>query len=188
MSRPIHPQAVPGDRQVVRWVVATGDLPVGTVTKAPGTLGPLLEYGVITKLLVEAGGVWTWLADDHTWAEQGPRIRDAIVAALETEGWEVEEGDVDLLGHIARDVVEGELKSYIASHGGQITVVDNDVDSVSLDFGGACEDCPAAGQTLHQRVETTIRARYPRLRAVTRVGEKGKKRGLTLLPIPGRSC
>lgn len=185
-TRPIHPQAVPGESQAVRWVVATGDLPVGEVRHAPGTLGPLLEYGVITRMLLEADGVWTWLAPDHTWLDHGPRIREAITSALDLDGWDIEPGSADLLGFIARDVLEVELAAYIASHGGRITVVGHDDESVLVDFGGACDGCPASGQTLHQRIETAIRARYPRLRTVTRKGEP--ERGLPLLPMPGRSC
>ncbi|MDO5067895.1 MAG: NifU family protein [Propionibacteriaceae bacterium] len=185
-TRPIHAQQVPGEPQAARWVVATGDLAVGEVRRAPGTLGPLLEYGVISRMLIEADGVWTWLAPGQTWLEHGPRIRGAITAALDLDGWEIEPGSADLLGLIARDVVEGELAAYIASHGGTIRVIDNDAESVLLDFGGACDGCPASGQTLHQRIETAIRARYPRLRSVTREGDGG--RGLPLLPMPGRSC
>ena len=29
------------------WLTAVGHLPKGTVVKAPGTLGPLMEYGVL---------------------------------------------------------------------------------------------------------------------------------------------
>ena len=184
--RPIHAQLVPGEPLAAHWVVGTGGLAVGEVKRAPGTLGPLLEYGVISRMLIEADGVWTWLAPDQTWLEHGSRIRGAITAALDLDGWEIEPGSADLLGFIARDVVEGELAAYIASHGGRITVVDNDAESVLLDFGGACDGCPASGQTLHQRIETAIRARYPRLRSVSRVGDGSH--GLPLLPTPGRSC
>ncbi|NHB85026.1 hypothetical protein G7085_11555 [Tessaracoccus sp. HDW20] len=48
------------------------DLPVGLVTAAPGTIGPMLEYGVLTKAFVERGGIWTWLDPGRTWAEHGP--------------------------------------------------------------------------------------------------------------------
>ena len=80
MKRTLHPQAVPGEPSAVRWVVEV-DLPVGRVTAAPGTVGPLIEYGVLTKVFVERGGVWTWLAPGRTWTEHGPRVRDALAAA-----------------------------------------------------------------------------------------------------------
>lgn len=184
MKRAIHPQAVPGEPQAIRWVTDV-DLPVGAVTRAPGTLGPILEYGVITRMLVERGGVWTWLAPEHTWTEHGPRIRDAIAAALDLDGWEVSPS-ADLLGLIAREVLDGELANYVASHGGHITVESSTGTDLLLDFGGACEDCPAAGATLHDRIEATVRERYPALEKVERVGGDHQPRGWLGLPIPGR--
>ena len=153
---------------------------------APGTLGPMLEYGVIPKAFVERGGVWTWLAPEHSWTDHGPRIRDAVAAAIGLDGWRVEEGSGELLGLITREILEGELKSYIASHGGQITVDSVEGDVVRLDFGGACEACPAAGATLHDRIERTIRRRYPALSRVERTGGEHKPRGWLGLPVPGR--
>lgn len=184
---PIHPETVPGEPQAVRWVVPTGGVSVGEVRRAPGTFGSMLEYGVISRALVEADGVWTWLEPDQSWAKVGPRVRDAIVSSLPEKGWEVEKGSVDLLRFVAGDVVDQQLAGYIASHGGTIQVVDVDEETVQLDFGGACEDCPASGQTLHQRIETAIRARYPGLKSVSRVGEKPKS-GIAWLSIPGRTC
>ena len=185
MRRPIHPEAVPGEPRAVRWVVDTGDLTVGEVTSAPGTLGPLMQYGVLTRMFVERGGIWTWLAEGQTWTEHGPRIRDAINAALDLPGWDVAEGSSELLRLIAADVVGNQLASYIASHGGVITVVSATNDTVTLDFGGACEDCPAAGSTLHDRVQTAVEARYPGLREIQRDG--GPHGGGFLgLPVPGR--
>ncbi len=183
--RPIHPEAIPGEPLAVRWVVNTSPLSVGEVRKAPGTFGPMLEYGVIERALVEGDGVWTWLAPEQSWAEHGPRIRDALSSALDLEGWEVEGGSADLLRLVATDVVGNQLAGYIRSHGGQITVVANDAESVDLDFGGACEDCPASGQTLHQRIETAIRARYPKFKTVRRIGKGNRPAWLNM---PGQNC
>lgn len=186
MKRALHPQAVPGQPQAIRWVTDL-DLPVGRVVAAPGTVGPMLEYGVITKLFTEKGGVWTWLDPAQTWTEHGPRIRDAIAQAVDLEGWEVEEGSSELLGLIATEVLEGELSSYVASHGGHITVSGSTEDTLTLDFGGACEDCPAAGSTLHDRIEATVKARYPALAKVGRLdGGHGATSGWLGIPVPGR--
>ena len=112
-------------------MVPTGGVPVGDVRGAPGSLGSMLEYGVLSRAMVEADGVWTWLASDQAWNKVGSKVRDAIVASLaEEDGWDVEPGSADLLGYISRDVVEHQLAAYIASHGGQIQVVDNDAETV----------------------------------------------------------
>ncbi len=169
MKKTIHPEAVTGDAQAIRWVVDTGELPVGEVIHAAGTLGPMMQYGVITRMFVERGSVWTWLAPAYTWTEHGPRIRDAVVSAVDVDGWEITEGSADLLRHIADDLVGGQLFTYISSHGGQISVVDATIDAVVLNFGGACADCPAAGRTLHDRVEGALKLRYPQLREVSKL-------------------
>lgn len=186
MIRTIHPQSVPGEPQAIRWV-ADLELPVGRVRSAPGTIGPMLEYGVLTKVFVERGGVWTWLDPAQTWTEHGPRIRDAVALALDLDGWEIEEGSDELLGLIAREVLEGELATYVASHGGHITVSGVADGVLTLDFGGACEDCPAAGSTLHDRIEATVRRRFPALVEVRRLsGGHGALSGWLGLPVPGR--
>lgn len=185
MRRSIHPQAIPGEPQAIRWVTDV-DLPVGRVLKAGGTVGPMLEYGVLTKVFVERGGVWTWLDPARTWTEHGPRIRDAVKDAVDQPGWEIEEGSGELLGLIAREVLEGELKSYVASHGGHITVAAVTTDTLQLEFGGACEDCPAAASTLHDRIETVVRGRYPGLARIERSGGEHHGSGWLGLPVPGR--
>lgn len=185
MRRSIHPQAIPGEKQAIRWVTDL-DLPVGRVLEAGGTVGPMLEYGVLTKVFVERGGVWTWLDPARTWTEHGPRIRDAVAAAVDQPGWEIEEGSAELLGLIAREVLEGELKSYVASHGGHITVSAATADTLTLDFGGACEDCPAAASTLHDRIETVVKQRYPGLARIERNGGDHHGSGWLGLPVPGR--
>ena len=162
-------------------------LPAGRVIAAPGTLGPLLEYGVLTRAFVEPGGVWTWLAPGLSWTDHGPRIRDAVSVAVDLDGWRIDEGADDLLALIARDVVDGELASYISSHGGVITVDSAEDGVLTLDFGGACEDCPAAGSTLHDRIEATVKQRYPGLTRVERLeGGHPSTSGWLGLPVPGR--
>ena len=54
MKRTLHPQSVPGEPLAIRWVTDV-DLPVGRVVKAPGTVGPMLEFDVLTKVFVERG-------------------------------------------------------------------------------------------------------------------------------------
>ncbi len=183
VRRPIHPEAVTDEPQAIRWVVDTAGLGSGEVLHAAGTLGPMMQYGVIPRMLVERGSVWTWLAEGHSWADRGPRVRDAVLAGIDADGWEITDGSADLLHFIADDVVRGQLSSYISSHGGRIRVVSTTVDSVMLDFGGACTDCPAAGSTLHDRVEVAIRERYPRLREISRLAPTGSAVAPSRFPL-----
>lgn len=89
-KRPIAPGPVEGEPRAVRWEVATGAAPAGVVVTAPGTFGPLIQYGVLSRVVVEDGAVTTWLAEGQEWVDQGPRIRDALNSALDLEGWQVE--------------------------------------------------------------------------------------------------
>lgn len=182
MTRAIHPQTSPVDARAVRWVTDTSGLPVGVAWRAPGTLGPLMEYGVLTKVYVERGGVWTWLSPEKSWTEVGPRIREAVADAVDLAGWQIEENSAEVLEVVARDVLEGELGSYIASHGGAITVVTTTADALTLDFGGACEDCPAAGSTMHDRIESAVKERYPGLKSIGRIPMDPKAKGFLGLP------
>lgn len=87
-KREITPMQVPGKERAVLWLTGVGHLPKGTVVRAPGTLGPLMEYGVLEAITVDGSGVTTWLAEPHTWTDHGPRIRDAVRLAVDLEGWE----------------------------------------------------------------------------------------------------
>ncbi|MCC2593681.1 NifU family protein [Tessaracoccus sp. OS52] len=167
MSLPIHAESVVGDPWAVRWVVEAGSIAVGEVSSAPGQLGSLLRDGVLSELLVERGGVWSWLADGLDWAVEGPRVRQAVQSAVQLDGW-VTVRSARLLELVARDVIEVQQGGYIASHGGVIGIAAVEQDSLVLDLGGACRDCPAAGRTLNQRIERSVRARYPELATVSR--------------------
>ncbi|MFV0428261.1 MAG: NifU family protein [Arachnia sp.] len=164
----VHPEPVTGQPQALRWV-CTPTGPAGRVRAAPGALGQLLAAGTLRQVFREGGGLWTFLADGLAWADHGTQVRVAVAAALaQPEGWDVDPDSAELLGWIAADVIGTQLASYISSHGGQISVGEVTHDTLTLNFGGACEHCPAAGSTLHGRIESALAARYPRLRSVSR--------------------
>ena len=135
----LHAEAVGSDPAALRWVCPDGLPAVGRLVDAPGRLGELLAPGgPIVQALTERAALWTWLADvDAGWSELGPVVRDAIAAAAERP----------------------ELGEYIASHGGLITVVRAEGGEVDVALEGACARCPAAGLTLHGRIEAAIRLR-----------------------------
>ena len=163
----LHPETVLDQPRALRWVVDTGAIPCGAVRRAPAPLGAMLEDGPISRILVEQGALWVWLHDAAAWVDRGPAIRNAIAEAVRRPGWQVEPTP-EVLDLVARDVIAGCLGDYIASHGGVVTVVETTAVDVVVEMGGACADCPAAGITLHQRIERSIRARYPGLREVRR--------------------
>ena len=95
MNRPeLRLEMVEGEPRAVRWVT-TVDLPEGEVSRAPGGLGPLLEYGVLTRIVIEPDAILMWLAPGHSWPDHGSRIKDALLKGLRLEGWQVESGETN---------------------------------------------------------------------------------------------
>ena len=86
----LHPEAT-ADPQTLRWVTTPGALPViGSVNAAPAPLAELLDEGLVTSLT--AGPAWVDVAldPDQTWRSAGPRVRSALLAALDLpEQWHV---------------------------------------------------------------------------------------------------
>lgn len=88
-KREVTPQPVVENDRAVLFVTDTSHLAHGEVQKAPGTLGPLMEYGVLTRVAVDDDGVTAHLSAQHSWIDHGPRIRDAIRDAVDLDGWEI---------------------------------------------------------------------------------------------------
>lgn len=159
MTIPIHPEAVGGDPTCVVWHTPPLPISSGWVTNAPGELGQLFENRTLTAGLVARGLVWLWLADGHSWRIEGSRVREALQEALELpESWASTPAGAVLIEKVTEHVLQ-RLDTYINSHGGAITVAGVTDDTVELSFAGACSRCPAAGVTLHQRIEAGIRER-----------------------------
>ncbi len=54
-------------------------------------------------------------------------------------------------------------------HQGNVQLVSYDGENVRVHFGGACEGCPMAPQTLHEVVERTILDLFPNVKKVEAV-------------------
>lgn len=176
IARPIHPQAVPGERQAVRWVVRTGaQLNVGEVVKAPEPLGRMLSDGLITRALLETEGVWTWLRSGETWLNRGNAVREAILKALDFDGWEVT-ATPDLLGYVAADVIAGDFHDA----GRALRVVEHDAAWMLLDLDERPGDTDFALAELLQRIEAAVRVRYPTLKRAAHMGDSVQARFLRL--------
>lgn len=155
----LHPETIADQPRLMRWVT-TEPLPAtGRLTTAPGDFGELLASGVIDRVLLERNALWVWLAEAE-WGTHGPRVRDAINAAAEDlAAWQIEPMDDEILELVARDVIDRSLGAYIASHGGRITLLSAVGGVVEVALEGSCAGCPAAGMTLHGRVEAALRQR-----------------------------
>jgi Fe-S cluster biogenesis protein NfuA len=75
----------------------------------------------------------------------------------------------DLLDRIERSL--DDLRPYIASHRGQVEVVDfDDQDgTLLLRLGGTCQGCSASTITLKQGIESRMRLAVPEVRRIEAV-------------------
>ncbi|MFI1164421.1 NifU family protein [Streptomyces sp. NPDC020801] len=164
----MHPQPVPGRPDRLRWMIPAGTLTgTGPPAGVPAPLAALLADGTLTGVTVEPAAVVTVLGTDRHWTQEGPRVRTALHAALDDPtGWILPAGtgprrDDALLYAAARDVLAGPVGDFARSHGGRIDLVDVRDGIVTVRLGGACNGCPAAWFTLHQRLERELRRHHP---------------------------
>jgi NFU1 iron-sulfur cluster scaffold homolog, mitochondrial len=157
------------DPQQLRWVIGSDPLPpAGTVRRAPGRLGALLDSGVIDEMVVRTalnkGEVLITLSAGTSWRELGDDIREALSdALLNPAGWRVDASDnASQLAAIAAELLAGPIGALAASHGGSIELVSVTGDTVTVRMLGACHGCPAAVSTLHENLQRELRRRTGR--------------------------
>lgn len=169
---PMHPEMVAGEDRTVRWVMPPGAVPfAGPVCSAPGVLGELLASGVIREIECESCAVLIRLSEHERWGDRLPTVRDALASAIADPAWQPDEegqrGRDALLAAAVREVLAGQAGDYVRSHGGQVTVASVTDGRVAVTFDGTCGHCPATGITLHDRLETEVRRKYPALQEIT---------------------
>lgn len=158
---PIHATAT-ADPQQLRWVIAADRLPpAGTVRRAPGRLGALRDAGVIDEMVIRTGDVLITLSAGNSWREIGDDVREALTdALLDPAGWQVDASDnTGQLAAIAAELIAGPIGALAESHGGSIELVSVVGHTVTVRMSGACDGCPAASSTLHDRLQRELRRR-----------------------------
>ncbi len=76
-------------------------------------------------------------------------------------------GDDAPLADRVQWVLDARINPMVASHGGQVFLVDiTDDHDVVLQFGGGCHGCGMVDVTLKQGVETTLKSEVPEVRGV----------------------
>ncbi|TWP37388.1 NifU family protein [Leekyejoonella antrihumi] len=163
---PMHPEATL-DPAVMRWIIPAGTLPVvGEIADVPAPLGDLWSSGRIASITVETRAVLIGLPGERSWALEGAQVRDALASALqEPHRWQSVEvvTEDDMLRAALQDVLNGGAGDYIRSHGGEVAIVAAQDRRARVRMSGACSHCPAAGFTLHSRLESELRERFPQL-------------------------
>jgi Fe-S cluster biogenesis protein NfuA len=161
---PLHATATANPAQL-RWVVPADRLPPrGTVRRAPGALGALLDGGVIDELVVGATDILITLGAGGSWREVGDDIREALSDALgDTAGWTVDATCGPELETVAAELLAGSVGALAASHGGAIELVSVVGRQVTVRMSGACDGCPAATSTLRDVLERELRRVDPQV-------------------------
>ncbi len=165
---PIHAIAT-ADPQQLRWMIGADRLPpAGTVGRAPGRLGALLDSGVIDEMVVrpapnngDKGDALITLSAGNSWRELGDDVREALSdALLSPAGWRVHAADgTSRLAALAAELLAGPIGALAESHGGSIELVSVTGDTVTVRMLGACHGCPAAASTLHENLQRELRRR-----------------------------
>jgi Fe-S cluster biogenesis protein NfuA len=183
---PFHPQSDPGRPERIRWILPGGVLPTtGGSVPVPPPLAALLADGTLSDVTVAADAVVTDLAPGRRWADDGPRVRTALHAALNAPaGWlsalapTLSDSDESVRRSVRR-LLDGSVGDFVRSHGGSIELVDVCDGVVIVRLAGACDGCPAARYTLRNRVEAELRRHHPRLNGVVEAPSRADK------PAPG---
>jgi Fe/S biogenesis protein NfuA len=71
--------------------------------------------------------------------------------------------------------LQTEINPGLASHGGQVSLVDIDDGIVILRFGGGCQGCGQADYTLKEGIEKTLLERIPELKGVRDVTDHSNR-------------
>ncbi|SPM37614.1 nitrogen fixation protein NifU [Mycobacterium rhizamassiliense] len=167
---PIHATATANPRQL-RWVVATDRLPApGTVRRAPGRLGALLDAGVLEELLVGATDILITVGPAASWRAVGDDVREALGEALQDPAaWAIDESSMPggALEAVTAELLAGSVGALAASHGGSIELVSVVENTVTVRMVGACDGCPGASSTLRDSLERELRRRVGERVSVT---------------------
>jgi Fe-S cluster biogenesis protein NfuA len=189
-----HPERTP-DPRTVRWRVRDHPLPADPL---PAALQALIDDGIADSVTPRPGQILVSLTHGRHWSEQGPRVRDAVVAALrECDPSPGNGPGAHEVAAVSTEIIDDLIAPVAAAHAGAVDLVSVAPDAVRVRLSGACRGCPLSGLSVRGRLEGELRRRLPGqdIRVVTVSGEspiapvrrliRGCRRVLRRLP-PGR--
>ncbi|BBX61591.1 hypothetical protein MSAS_07650 [Mycobacterium saskatchewanense] len=168
---PLHPEST-GDPRELRWATGARQLP-----DRPPQLTALIDEGVLERIRIGPGEARTWLADDRSWAVDGPRVRSALFDALSSLDDSADLGDDELRLRI-EEILRRDVAPVADSHGGAVAVHSVHDGVLTVTLAGACHGCSAGERTMSDLVARAVQARYPQIREVR--AAKPRRTWLTL--------
>ncbi len=176
--RRIHVERT-ADPAVLRWVVHHPRLdaaPTGRrLVPDRSALGELVANGSIVSVSVRHGAVLVTGSDPAMWKALAPMVQAAVLRELDeidrtTTHWLVEaiHPDPGPPASIAelQYVVDRAAGTVLAGHGGAMSVVAFDGNTVRLRSAGACTGCNQSNDTVVGLISPALRAEFPEVTSV----------------------
>lgn len=161
-------------RNVCRFVVDPPVYPEGALhlfarqkTEFSPLARRLFELGGVSEVVVAGDSVTVTTAEPPEWEGLSEKIASAIREQIESGVPSVvpEHGEnlpaASAIRERVQDLIDSTITPAVASHGGQVTLLDVRGNNVYLQFGGGCRGCGMAHVTLKHGVERLIREHVP---------------------------
>lgn len=141
------------DPRQLRWVFGGTQLPcAGVVTSAPGPLG---EHHDIESIAATPNTITVTMRNAPDWRICGPALEAELLTSLErSQDWLIDR--VDVVRRAATEILDGWFGEYVASHGGNIELIDTHGNIVDVALHGACHGCPASTFSLQLRFRRAL--------------------------------
>jgi Fe-S cluster biogenesis protein NfuA len=159
---------------VCRFVSSPELYPDGAIhvpAKNSGSFSPLadrvLALGNIAEVLIAGDAVTVTAEEQADWGELAEKIALEIRAQHDSGKPAVKPDhkaslpSSDSIRKQVQDILDTAVAPAVASHGGQVDLLDVKGNNVFLEFGGGCQGCGLAHVTLKYGVEKLIREHIP---------------------------
>jgi len=108
-------------------------------------------------------------------ASSAPHMQDVIidyVEELQQSGFRIGNPNpvwTDPQAMAIQELLDTQINPGVATHGGQVELVDVHDNVVYIRFGGGCQGCGMVSVTLNQGVEQAIREAFPEIREIVEI-------------------
>jgi Fe-S cluster biogenesis protein NfuA len=175
------------DPQVCKFTLDCDILPGRTVkcrNREQASGAPLFEalfaLEGVREVLASGREITIAKSSDEPWQVLGKRIGAAIREAIASgrtlvpSEWGSKGLDEGYIFKEVQQILASRVNPGVATHGGQVELVDVKGTAVYLRLSGGCQGCGAANVTLKQGIEKAIKSRIPEVTDVIDVTDHSK--------------